>query len=161
MDTRDLEEYAEDNYVPAYCIETNDSTEVVKTFKRPGKADKDGYMTFTYEVEAEQDMYFRLRGTNLPANVPYETDAEGNPLADELASGAIYDLLDADVLQAALIGELQDYVLDSKLGSETYSKLDEVAEAYADLWFYGNPIYVKVIDDKKKDQDKKGQKKDK
>ena len=163
MDTRDLEAYVDDgNYVPDYCIETNDSTKVVKTFKRPHKADKDGYMTFTYEFEAEKDRYFRLRGTNLPANVPYETDADGNPLADELASGAIYDQLDAGVLQAALIGELQDYVLDSKLGSETYSKLDEVAEAYADLWIYGNPIYIKVIDDKKKDHEKKDQdKKDK
>jgi hypothetical protein len=26
----------------------------------------------------------------------------------------------------------------------TNSKLDEVAEAYADLWFYSNPIYIEV-----------------
>ena len=26
--------------------------------------------------------YLRLRGTNLPASVPFETDADGNPLAD-------------------------------------------------------------------------------
>jgi hypothetical protein len=26
------------------------------------------------------------------------------------------------------------------------SKLDEVAEAYADLWFYTNPIYIEVVD---------------
>lgn len=24
------------------------------------------------------------------------------------------------------------------------SKLDEVAEAYADLWFYSNPIFIEV-----------------
>jgi hypothetical protein len=156
MDTRDLEEYVEDgNYVPAYCIETNDSTKVVKTFKPKGGAKKHGYMTFSYEIEPENDMYFRLRGTNLPAGVPYETDEDGNPLADELASGAIYDQLASEDLQAALIGELQDYVLDSKLGGETYSKLDEVAEAYGDIWFYSNPIFIEVIDGKKKDHEKK------
>jgi hypothetical protein len=31
-------------------------------------------------VKASQ--YVRLRGTNLPAGVHYETDANGNPLAD-------------------------------------------------------------------------------
>jgi hypothetical protein len=29
-------------------------------------------------------MYFRLRGTNLPINIPNETDADGNPLIDDL-----------------------------------------------------------------------------
>ena len=30
----------------------------------------------------KHSQYLRLRGTNLPASVPFETDADGNPLAD-------------------------------------------------------------------------------
>jgi len=38
-------------------------------------------MTFTVSgVTASQ--YLRLRGTNLPASLPFETDASGNPLSD-------------------------------------------------------------------------------
>ena len=57
-------------------------------------------------------MYFRLRGTNLAPNTPYETDAQGNPLPDTLAT--------------------------EHLG------LDGPEEAWADLWFYSNPIFVRV-----------------
>src|SRR6185312_9273858 len=32
--------------------------------------------------DIDKSQYLRLRGTNLPASVPYETDADGNPLAD-------------------------------------------------------------------------------
>jgi hypothetical protein len=44
--------------------------------------------------------------------------------------------------------------LDRKLENATTSKLDEVAEAYADLWFYGNPIYIDVIEGKNKHNEK-------
>jgi len=51
-------------------------------------------------------VYFRLRGSNLGLNVPNETDADGNPLADYL------------------------------MGTNS------AAKAFADLWFYSNPIFV-------------------
>jgi hypothetical protein len=147
VDTRDLV-----TDIP-YCQETNETTKVVKTFKRRGGADTHGYMTFTYELEADKDRYFRLRGTNLPANVPYETDAEGNPLPDSEAEDNLYNMSGGD-LEVYLIGDITDYVLDSKLSSATTSKLDEVLEAYADLWFYSNPIFIDVIDDEEKDHEK-------
>ncbi|MGD8931916.1 MAG: hypothetical protein PVI52_05045, partial [Chromatiales bacterium] len=155
MDTRDLETYVEEgNYVPAYCIETNDSTHVAATFMRQGGAKKSGYMAYTYEFKADKDMYFRLRGTNLPAGVPFETDAEGNPLADSEAEENLY-YMDGEELAGYLFNDITYYVLDRKLDNATTSKLDEVAEAYADLWFYGNPIYIDVIEGKRKHKEKK------
>jgi hypothetical protein len=163
MDTRDLATYVEEgNYVPAYCRETNESTEVVKTFKRQGECKKnDGYMTFTYEFEADKDRYFRLRGTNMPAGIPFETDAQGNPLADSEAEENLYNM-DGDDLSVYLFNDITCYVLDSKLENATTGKLDEVLEAYADLWVYSNPIYIDVIDGKQKGHKKdKHEKKDK
>ncbi len=149
VDTRDLETDI------AYCQETNDTTHVAATFKPKGGAKKRGYMTYTYEIKADKDMYFRLRGTNLPASVPYETDAEGNPLADSEAEDNLYGMAGND-LEAYLIGDITDYVLDSKLSSATTSKLDEVLEAYADLWFYSSSIFIDVIGDEDKDHGRKG-----
>jgi hypothetical protein len=145
VDTRDLVTDI------AYCQETNESTKVVKTFKRQGGAKKRGYMTYTYEVEPDKDMYFRLRGTNLPAGVPFETDAEGNPLPDYEANDNLYASMDPAELEAQLFAGVE---------ISTNSKLDEVAEAYADLWFYSNPIFIDVIDDKEKDHEKKRERDD-
>ncbi|MDF1551587.1 MAG: hypothetical protein P1P84_00930 [Deferrisomatales bacterium] len=92
-------------------------------------------MTYVYKFRAEKDMFFRVRGTNLPAGVPYETDDMGNPLADSEANDNLYASMDPAELQAHLF---DDVVFT------TNSKLDEVAEAYADLWFYSNPVYLKV-----------------
>jgi hypothetical protein len=111
---------------------------VVATFERQGGVEKNGYMTYVYKFKADKDMYFRLRGTNLPANVPFETDSAGNPLADSLANDKLYDAvmdLDLDALEDKLF-EWVEY--------DTASKLPEVAEAFADLWFYSNPIFIKV-----------------
>ncbi|MBM9512416.1 hypothetical protein [Desulfogranum marinum] len=110
-------------------------TQVIRTFERNGGSYKDGYMTYVLNFKVEKSMFLRLRGTNLPANVPFETDEDGNPLADSEASDKIYSLMDAV--------ELED-LLQENVTIATNSKLDEVAEAYADLWFYSNPIYIEV-----------------
>jgi len=114
-------------------------TAVMRTFQRNGGADKDGYMTYVINIKPTKSMFIRLRGTNLPANVPYETDEMGNPLADSTADGAsanIYDKLDKDMLAHSMFDWVENV--------DTTSKLDEVAEAFADLWFYSNPIYIEV-----------------
>jgi hypothetical protein len=59
-----------------------------------------------------QDFYVRLRGTNLAPNTPHESDAQGNPLPDRLATESL--------------------------------KVDEAEEAWRDLWFYSNPIFIRV-----------------
>jgi hypothetical protein len=143
---------------PDYSKETNESSAVVATFAREEDDDdddfykwkrdhrdddEDGYMTYVYKFKAEKDVYFRLRGTNMPANVPFETDAEGNPLADSEAEENLYNM-EGDELAGYLFNDITDYVIDRKLENATTSKLDEVAEAYADLWFYSNPIFIDV-----------------
>jgi hypothetical protein len=111
------------------------NTEVIDTFYRHGGKDKNGYMTYVIHLKPEGDMFIRLRGTNIPAGVPYETDEAGNPLADSLANDNIYAIMDPV--------ELEDMLFEG-IEISTNSKLDEVAEAYADLWFYSNPIFIKV-----------------
>lgn len=72
---------------PEYSMDINPTTKVIKTFFCNGlEMDSEGYNTITYPIaEIEKNMYFRLRGTNLAPNTEKETDAEGNPLSDELA----------------------------------------------------------------------------
>lgn len=123
---------------------------VIKTFERRGCSKKHGYMTYIYRITVDESMYVRLRGTNLPANIPFETDEAGNPLADSLANDNLYSLMDAV--------ELEEMLFDN-VAIATNSKLDEVAEAYADLWFYSNPIFIEVEDSKNCDHKKHGHKK--
>ena len=95
-----------------YTKATNETTKVIATFtKKDWRTDRDGYKVVTYRIrDLDNSTYFRLRGTNLAVNTPYETDAAGNPLSDFLAT--------------------------DNLG------LDGAPEAWADLWFYSNPIFV-------------------
>jgi hypothetical protein len=112
---------------------------VIETFYRRGGKDKNGYMTYVLNIKPEKSTFIRLRGTNLPPNVPFETDAAGNPLPDTEANDNIYSYTADPGLEAILVDALFE-------GEEitTTSKLDDVAEAYADLWFYSNPIYIEV-----------------
>ena len=103
-----------------YTNPTNPSTQIFKqTLKSQMAEDRDGWQSFSYVFIAEKgkDRYLRLRGTNLPPNTPNETDTAGNPKADSEADNCTDDKLDHDV------------------------------EAWSDLWFYSNPIYVDVVGD--------------
>jgi hypothetical protein len=94
---------------PNYSSDTNPSTQVVATFtSQEWKTDTDGYQSITYTLpQLQQDVYLRLRGSNLGMNVNNETE-NGNPLIDDLM------------------------------------KSNTQAKAYADLWFYSNPIFINV-----------------
>lgn len=71
---------------PDYTKATNETARVIATFSRPDfRVDKEGW-SHPAPGAREKDMYFRLRGTNLVPNTPYETDAEGNPLPDYLVT---------------------------------------------------------------------------
>ena len=98
---------------PRYNSDTNESTRVLQRFtNKDWSTDADGFNTIVFEISnVQKDQYIRLRGTNLGVGVPNETDADGNPLIDDLAAN---------------------------LG------LDGASEAYADLWFYSNPIFITV-----------------
>jgi hypothetical protein len=111
--------------------------------------------------------YLRLRGTNLPASVPYETDADGNPLADIWTnSTAVNPTLpggtDGQPANANLripCNTVGTHVPENgvvytgaaidgcpahlpEVNGQKYSAYD--VAAWADLWFYSNPIFVEV-----------------
>ena len=69
----------------------NLSAAVIKTFAAQGSGwtkvtspvDNTEFLKMTLRIPAvAASQYLRLRGTNLPPAVPFETDANGNPLAD-------------------------------------------------------------------------------
>lgn len=95
---------------------------IVKTFDASSWKNHDGYTTMTFDVpNVQNDMFFRIRGTNLGYDVKqmdstgtkivYGTDADGNPLINTPGTS------NADM-------------------------------AWEDLWFYSNPVVVKVVDKK-------------
>jgi hypothetical protein len=103
---------------PGYARDTNPSTRVIKRFTANDWArDAEGYNTVSFTVIASGNQYFRLRGTNLGVNVPGETVA-GDPQPD-----AKIDQPSAD--HVARFNAIN-------------------ARNYSDLWFYSNPVFVKV-----------------
>ncbi|EFK08897.1 conserved hypothetical protein [delta proteobacterium NaphS2] len=107
---------------PDYTNPTNPTAGVIARFERNGGPDKNGFMTYVYQYNADKSMYFRLRGTNMPVDTPNETDADGNPLADSLAGNI----------------ECPD------CPTHCNGVLNYDAEAWSDLWFTSNPIFVMV-----------------
>ena len=110
---------------PAYTTsDTNPSARVVKQFPRAKwHAQKGGWKSMTYKVKVTKDMYVRLRGTNWADGATNQTDAKGNPLVDEL------DYIDFP---------------NFKDGGATTIHGNTPDNAWADLWFYSNPVFVNV-----------------
>lgn len=102
---------------PGYSRANNPSTRVLKRFTRADwKLDADGYFAISYTVKAGRNQYFRLRGTNLGTDVANET-SNGEPLPDT----------------------------ELTVGAEPVKGFNAInARNYADLWFYSNPVFVKV-----------------
>ncbi len=111
-------------------------------------------MTFRIR-EVKESQYIRLRGTNLPASVPFETDASGNPLPDLYTNATDTSKL---MIPCAVSGNnVPDNGTSYPAGSllidgcpnhlpvkdgEKYVAYD--VAAWSDLWFYSNPIYIEV-----------------
>lgn len=92
---------------------------VVKTFDASSwENDDDGFTSMTFKVaKVESDMFFRIRGTNLGYNV-VKMDATGTKI--------VYGTDEAG---------------NPLINTPGSNKADM---AWDDLWFYSNPIYVKV-----------------
>jgi hypothetical protein len=109
---------------PAYATaDTNATAHVVKTFGKAQMHTIKGWSVMTVAFVPKASMYFRLRGTNLAANTANQTDSAGNPLSDTLTYQTVAN---------------PD---PTKTGTVT---INTPAQAWADLWFYGNPIFVHV-----------------
>ena len=135
----------------------NTSAAVIKTFNGAtwttvaGNAE---YKKMTFRIPAVQaSQYVRLRGSNLPAAVPYETDANGNPLADihTNASNLANLRIPCNVAGTNLPSNNVVYTGDTidgcpahlpTVNGQKYVAFD--VAAWSDLWFYSNPIYVEV-----------------
>ena len=138
----------------------NTSAALVRSFNSaawksvPGKPE---YKVMSFRVrDVDASQYLRLRGTNLPPSVPFETDADGNPLPDVFTNPAAINPSSqggADGIPAnnylripcKVVGqsEFDDCPTHLPVVGETKYVAYDVA-AWADLWFYSNPIYIQV-----------------
>lgn len=137
----------------------NPTAKVIKTFDSTGWNTVSGnseykVMTFTLgPMVATQ--YVRLRGSNLPPSVPFETDADGNPLPDLWTNAVAVNYKDSSKAEfpadsflqipCNTKGTTQFDGCPDHLGvrdGQKYSSYD--VAAWSDLWFYSNPIYIEV-----------------
>ena len=138
----------------------NTSSSVLRSFASNTwieRGDASEYKLMTFRVnDVAQSQYMRLRGTNLPAGVPFETDADGNPLPD------IHTNMSQDIDPSTLA--IPCTVTGSNVPSNDVTYTDRAIDgcpahlpvkdgqkfvaydvaAWADLWFYSNPVFVEV-----------------
>ena len=85
---------------------------------------KRGVIRLNHRMQVNDDSYVRLRGTNIPAGTPNERDLYGNPLPDNLTDNIPCD--------------------DAACPPHIGGTLNADVEAWTDLWFYANPIFIEV-----------------
>ncbi len=140
----------------------NTTAKVIKTFQNSSwESAGDGFLKMSFRIPSVQaSQYVRLRGTNLPASVPHETDGSGNPLRDlETNSGAVNATSSSAPngfpenfflkIPCTSVGTTDFNGCPAHLPTKDvggalvkFSALD--VAAWADLWFYSNPIFVEV-----------------
>jgi len=138
----------------------NTSAAVIKTFNGDGATpwvafasgvDNTKFLKMTYRIPAvTASQYVRLRGSNLPAAVPYETDSKGNPMADVYTNANDTSRLTIPCKTPHSAGNQFDGCPDhlaTATGASPIAGQKAVSydvAAWSDLWFYSNPIYVQV-----------------
>ncbi len=140
----------------------NTSAAVLKTFNKASKTwhrvvsavDGTTFLRVSYRIPAvNASQYLRLRGSNLPASVPYETDANGNPLADLFTNASDTSKLkitcttvgtnvpsNSDSVTTGTINGCPNHL--AVVNGQKMVSYD--VAAWSDLWFYSNPVYVEV-----------------
>jgi hypothetical protein len=150
----------------------NPSAAVLKTYNKDTwdtfRADTQFKMMSFRIRDVSSSQYIRLRGTNLPPSVPYETDAAGNPLPDIWTNPAAInpstqggtDGIPKNTYLRIVCRAGGSNVPDNAV---TYTgnaidgcpnHLPEVngfkyvaydVAGWSDLWFYSNPIFIQVV----------------
>lgn len=143
------------NLVPAGA--KNMTAGIVKTFGKGVWNSKGEYKVASFRLSGlKASQYLRLRGTNLPASVPYETDANGNPLADIYTNASDPSKLRIPcttkmttsipanaVYTGTSISGCPDHMARvPAVTGQQYVSYD--VAAWSDLWFYSNPVFIEV-----------------
>lgn len=119
---------------PNYTNATNPSAHIYKTFNStqflPPGPGVDGNTVYFYMTAPSTPFYMRVRGTNMPANVPFVTDAMGNPLPD---AGITANVPCTDPKCPKFLP-----VNASGQKMVAYDVL-----AWANAWTYVNPIFIR------------------
>nr|WP_245258398.1 hypothetical protein [Methylosinus sp. LW4] len=97
------------------------------------KKQRDGSTRLSFETTftmGSEPGYIRARGTNIPVATPNVTDSAGNPLLD--ANNAAVSCTDSSCPAH----------LESVNGVK---KVTHDVQAWSNLWFYGNPIFLRPV----------------
>jgi hypothetical protein len=138
----------------------NVTAAILKTFNGTGATawksmtspvDGSAFLTMTFRIPAvAASQYVRLRGTNMPPAVPFESDASGNPLADVYTNANDTTRLAIPCTTVHSANSQFDGCPDHLAAATGTSPIAgkkavsfDVA-AWSDLWFYSNPIYIEV-----------------
>ncbi len=138
----------------------NVSAGIIRTFSGSGASawktkvsELDGttFLVMTFRIPAvSASQYVRLRGTNMPPAVPFETDASGNPLPDIFTNATDRTMLripctiphSADSQFDGCPDHMATANGSSPIAGQRAVSFD--VAAWADVWFYSNPVYVEV-----------------
>jgi hypothetical protein len=135
----------------------NTSAALLRTFNSATwttVAGNDEYKKMTFRIPAiSASQYVRLRGSNLPPSVPFETDASGNPMLDVYTNASDPSQLripckvtgtnvpaNGVTFAGTGIDGCPNHL--AVVGGQKYVSYD--VAAWSDLWFYSNPIFVEV-----------------
>jgi hypothetical protein len=120
---------------PNYTNATNPSAQIYATFNANNWTPSGQKRTMTFTIpNIQNNQYVRARGTNLPPATPNETDAQGNPLSD----------LPQSVIPCT------DLACPAHMQVSNGVKMASFDVAgWSDLWFYTNPIFIRVHDQPK------------
>jgi hypothetical protein len=140
----------------------NVSAAILRTFNGNGGSpwstvtspfDDSKLLVMTFRIPAvSASQYVRLRGTNMPPAVPFETDPNGNPLSDLFTNAIDPTMLRIPCTTAhsatSQFDGCPDHLAtatgtDNPIAGQRAVSLD--VAAWADLWFYSNPIYIEVV----------------
>ena len=143
----------------------NTTAAILRTFNGNGSnpwtsvtspVDGTALLKMSFRIPAVQaSQYVRLRGTNLPASVPYETDAQGNPLPDFFTNATTVANLQIPCTTVGTNVPANNVTWNQSQGpidgcpnhlavKNGQKMVSYDVAAWADLWFYSNPIFVEV-----------------
>ncbi|MEO0820769.1 MAG: hypothetical protein AAF074_10145 [Pseudomonadota bacterium] len=156
--TPDMPEYTTVNSNPTVELFARIDNMAGEFSEQEGRLVAEGTIPFS---SIEGDFYLRVRGTNMPVGTPNETDADGNPLLDDFSSLIPCTATGAGGTQTVEVSSAAGSSFNVRnqlnalfdplacpdhlpVDADGVKYLDADVEAWADLWFYANPIFVEV-----------------